>query len=62
MGFELISIISEEAASYHLLKENWHKDPFDKMLIWQAIKRDYILLSKDINIAKYNEIGLKVEW
>lgn len=61
-GFELISITPEEASTYHLLIGDWHKDPFDKMLIWQAIKNDWTLISIDENVAKYREIGLMVVW
>ena len=62
IGFELIPISPDEAATYHLLNVDWHKDPFDKMLIWQAMQRSLTLISKDKNIAKYKEIGLMVVW
>jgi PIN domain nuclease of toxin-antitoxin system len=62
MGFELINLSPDEAASYNQLSENWHKDPFDKMLIWQAIKLDVSLISKDENVTKYTSMGLKVIW
>lgn len=62
MGFQLIPMNPEEAASYHHLKGNFHKDPFDKMLIWQAIRHDFTLISRDINVIKYKGEGLKVVW
>ncbi|WP_316772416.1 type II toxin-antitoxin system VapC family toxin [Pedobacter frigiditerrae] len=62
MGFESINLSTAEAANYHQLNANWHKDPFDKMLIWQAVKRNISLISKDENVAKYSSIGLKVVW
>ncbi|MEX2593821.1 MAG: type II toxin-antitoxin system VapC family toxin [Anditalea sp.] len=61
-GFELIPLMPEETATYHHLKGTWHRDPFDRMLIWQAIQQDLVLISKDKNIAKYGKEGLKTLW
>lgn len=61
-GFKLLPIVSEVAASYHQLKGNWHRDPFDRMLIWQAIQQDLILITKDKNIANYKNEGLRTMW
>jgi len=36
------------------------KDPFDRFLIWEAIKNDFILISADTNIELYKKEGLKV--
>lgn len=62
IGFELILMQPDEISTYHLLKGEWHRDPFDRMLIWQAIKRKVVLISKDEHIAKYANEGLKVVW
>jgi PIN domain nuclease of toxin-antitoxin system len=40
----------------------YHKDPFNRMLIWQAIKNDFILISNDINMPPYRTEGLKLLW
>jgi len=37
-----------------------HKDPFDRFLIWEAIKNDFILISVDENIGLYKKDGLKI--
>ncbi|GMO46310.1 MAG: type II toxin-antitoxin system VapC family toxin [Termitinemataceae bacterium] len=37
-----------------------HKDPFDRFLIWEAIRNDFILISVDDNIKLYKKDGLKV--
>jgi len=37
----------------------YHKDPFDRFLIWEAIRNDFILLSVDKNIELYKKEGLK---
>ena len=60
MGFRIETLSSHDSSTYHLLKANHHKDPFDKMLIWQAISNDFTLISEDKNIKQYESIGLKV--
>jgi PIN domain nuclease of toxin-antitoxin system len=36
-----------------------HKDPFDRLLIWQAIRNDLFFLSVDNQIEKYKKHGLQ---
>jgi len=62
MEFQLIGLTPEEAISYGNLKENRHKDPFDRMLIWQAISRNMIMISKDQAFRNFIEYGLKLIW
>jgi PIN domain nuclease of toxin-antitoxin system len=62
MGFELISLSAEEASSYGNLAEATHKDPFDRMLIWQALQRKLQIVSKDSDFEKFVPFGLKVVW
>lgn len=61
-GFELISLSPEETSTYHNLEGGWHRDPFDRMLIWQAINRELILISKDKAMENYQEDGLNTVW
>jgi PIN domain nuclease of toxin-antitoxin system len=37
-----------------------HKDPFDRIMIWQSIKSEYNFLSVDRETEKYKKYGLKV--
>jgi len=37
-----------------------HKDPFDRFLIWEAIRNDFILISVDENMKLYKKDGLRV--
>ncbi|MFI5137854.1 MAG: type II toxin-antitoxin system VapC family toxin [Sphingobacteriales bacterium] len=62
MGFELISLSPEECASYHMLPITGHKDMFDRMLVWQAISRNLIFITKDERIGQYRMEGLKILW
>lgn len=45
-------------SSYHLPRE--HKDPFDRMLVWQAISSEMTLLSVDAKMDRYAEYGLRL--
>jgi PIN domain nuclease of toxin-antitoxin system len=38
----------------------FHKDPFDRFLIWESIKNDFILLSIDKTLTQYKKDGLKI--
>jgi PIN domain nuclease of toxin-antitoxin system len=60
IGFEIKSLSPEDASTYHLLQATHHKDPFDRMLIWQAIRNDYTFISADRQVKKYAKEGLKL--
>ena len=63
LDFTMLSMDPEEAANfYQLPKITVHKDPFDRMLIWQAISRNLVLLSKDEHFEQYSKYGLKTTW
>jgi len=40
--------------------EDDHRDPFDRMLIWQAIHNDFVVITKDNKFTQYTEDGLRV--
>lgn len=62
MDIEIIPINSSEAASFYKLPRLEHKDPFDRMIVWQAIQRKIVLISKDHNLNEYQKFGLKTFW
>jgi len=62
MGFSIVNMNAEDSSTYHQLSAKYHKDPFDRMLIWTAIRNNYIFISKDENAKKYESEGLKVMW
>ena len=39
-----------------------HHDPFDRMLIQQAIRNNLVLISKDEKFSQYEENGLQLLW
>jgi PIN domain nuclease of toxin-antitoxin system len=50
---------NEELVSFYKLPLE-HKDPFDRVLIWQCIQSDYYLLSVDSKMNNYEKYGLKL--
>ncbi len=60
MGFEIVTLSSEDSSTYHKLRAIYHKDPFDRLLIWQAIQNNNSMFSVDKNVKKYMSEGLKI--
>ena len=63
MDFLILDMKSREACTFANLpiKDN-HKDPFDRMIIWQAITENTALISKDKMFVQYKDNGLKLIW
>jgi PIN domain nuclease of toxin-antitoxin system len=63
MGFNIMSMQAQESITFSdlVIKSN-HKDPFDRMIIWQAITNDMTLISKDRLFKQYKDNGLKLIW
>ena len=62
MNVTVISLDPDEAATHGSLVEDTHFDPFDRMLIWQAIQRDLVLVSKDPEFERFMADGLRLLW
>lgn len=61
-GFEVLPLAEADAATFHHLPRLEHKDPFDRLLIWQAISGKLTFISQDKACAAYKKQGLKVIW
>ena len=61
-GFDILPVAAADAATFHHLPRMEHKDPFDRLIIWQAISHKLTLISKDKTFAAYRKLGLKVLW
>ena len=58
-----IPLSPEEAINYSSFPfTEIHKDPFDRMLIYQCVVNNYVLVSKDAKMEIYMESGLKCIW
>lgn len=63
LGLVEIAIEAEVFATFHRLPyAPDHRDPFDRLLIWQAISRKDIFLTKDGSAQFFKEHGLRTEW
>jgi PIN domain nuclease of toxin-antitoxin system len=58
-GYEELPITSEHTVSIDTLR-SVHKDPFDRILIAQALTEGVILLTSDRNLARYGAPVRKV--
>lgn len=62
MGFKELKIHPLHASTFYQLPREKHKDPFDRMIIWQAIHNDLTLISRDLSFSEYSKYGLKVHF
>ncbi len=62
MQLELLHPSPEELSSFHRLPRVAHKDPFDRLIIWQTLQNKLHLVSKDQRLSEYQPLGLKVVW
>jgi len=62
LDYSQISLTGEDAIGYANLKESTHKDPFDRMLIWQCLSRNMTMISRDTEFLKFVPFGLKLLW
>ena len=62
MNLEILPITTAEASTFHKLPRLSHKDPFDRIIIWQAIQRKMTLISKDRDFKAYHKFGLRIIW
>lgn len=60
-GFHTTPLMPSIASSFHKLPL-LHKDPFDRMLVWQAIQENCTLISKDAELTVYKKYGLSLVW
>jgi len=62
MGIDILPLSAHEAAGFHKLPKRRHKDPFDRLIIWQAIQRGMQLITRDRSFEDYRETGLRIYW
>ena len=62
IGIKTLEVSEYEASTFYKLPKVKHKDPFDRMIIWQAINRNITLISKDKKMSGYQKFGLNILW
>ncbi len=61
--FQSLPLDFNSTIGFNLPLQVDHKDPFDRMLIWQAIHHGYTLISRDKKFKLYEDTtALKVLW
>jgi PIN domain nuclease of toxin-antitoxin system len=59
-GWQIAPFLAKTAATIHLLPRiPQHKDPFDRMLVWMAIRENFIFVSRNGHLDGYTSLGLK---
>ena len=61
MGIRIANITPNELASFYqlpLVEE--HKDPFDRLIIWQCISQKMMFISHDSKLDCYTHFGLLI--
>jgi PIN domain nuclease of toxin-antitoxin system len=63
LGLREDPLDSQTLATFHLLPyAPDHRDPFDRLLVWHAIRHKHILVSKDRALPFFKAHGLQTEW
>ena len=62
MRFEVLPLDGATAASFYELPSAVHRDPFDRLLVWQAIRSKLTFLSNDRTLDVYRASGLHCFW
>lgn len=62
LEIELLNLSPTEAASFYRLPKTLHKDPFDRMIAWQAMQNRLTLVTKDGELESYKKMGLQIVW
>ena len=53
------NLSNEDLISFYKLPVE-HRDPFDRLMIWQCIRSDLVFASVDSKINKYEKYGLRI--
>lgn len=57
-GYRILPLLDVDLFDLYKLPAAGHRDPFDRLLIWQCIKNRYTLLSRDRHCELYRKHGL----
>lgn len=62
MDIEVMPVDGFDCSGYHHIQAFYHRDPFDRMLVWLAKCKGFVLLSKDSTLKQYETEGIQVIW
>jgi PIN domain nuclease of toxin-antitoxin system len=61
-GLEILTLSPSEISSSYRLPKLKHKDPFDRLIIWQCITNNMCMISRDSGLSEYKDHGLQIAW
>ena len=59
-GYIIKDTTHDTFSSFYKLPRDIHKDPFDRILVWESIKNGFHLMTRDKKIMEYEKWGLKL--
>ena len=62
MDLEILGIDAEDVPTFHELPLVGHRDPFDRLIVPQAIRRKIPVVTKDEDFKLYRPHGLRIVW
>jgi PIN domain nuclease of toxin-antitoxin system len=62
LQLDVLPLDGVTAATFHQLPHSGHRDPFDRVLVWQAIRLQLTLISKDSALDVFAKSGLRRFW
>lgn len=62
MGVAVIAPTAREFSAFHKLPRLAHRDPFDRMMVWQCLSNDWTLVTRDSAAPEYEKLGLRTLW
>lgn len=62
MNLSIMDLSEQDSTTFYKLPQMERKDPFDRLIIWQAIHHRTPLISKDSKLKGYRRAGLKLIW
>lgn len=62
INISILELDNKHMLDYYQLRQTKHKDPFDRILIWQAMSLDIPIISKDQTFGIYQDDRLKLIW
>ncbi len=61
MGIEILDVsVDIYTTSHNLQRFSNHRDPFDRLLLWQSIQEKLTIVSMDRKFSQYKECGLTI--
>lgn len=62
LNLTILELNTQQILTSYKLTQNPHKDPFDRLLIWQAISLSMPIITKDAAFLYYKNEGLEIIW